>query len=55
MQLIKSKERYPPDVEHPALRLGLGGPGCQQLPAAAVDGEGIGLGPEQWTRGHSDQ
>ena len=39
---------YSPDVEHPALCLGLGGPGCQQLPAAAVDGEGVGLGPAQW-------
>ena len=46
----KIKKSYPPDVEHPALRLGLGGPGCQQLPAAAVDGEGVGLGPGQWTQ-----
>ena len=46
----KSKKSYSPDVKHPALGLGLGGPGCQQLPAAAVDGEGVGLGPAQWTQ-----
>ena len=43
--LIEKREiKKSPDVKHPALGLGLCGGGCQELPAAAVNGEGVWLG-----------